>query len=261
MSLQVHQFPCRTDNYGFLVHDSEQNTTASVDTPDADAINAALEEKGWSLTHILNTHHHGDHTVGNLALKEKWNCIIVGAANDEERIPGIDVRVSDGDIYDFGSFKAQVFEVPGHTTGHIAYYFASEDMAFVGDTMFALGCGRVFEGTHEMMWNSLEKLMALPDETTIYCAHEYTQANAAFALTVEPGNEALVTRAKEIDELRAQGIPTVPTTIGLERATNPFVRPMSENLQETIGLRGADLVAVFAETRIRKDNFKAIKFR
>lgn len=255
MPLQVHQFPCRSDNYGFLAHDPQSGLTACVDTPETDAINTALEEKGWQLTHILNTHHHGDHTGGNLDLKERWNCQIVGAANDAERIPGIDIRVSDGDDYTFGDMSARVFEVPGHTTGHIAYYFESEGIVFVGDTLFALGCGRLFEGTPSMMWNSLQKLMALPDETIVYCAHEYTQANAKFALTVEPGNRDLLARCKEIDELRAKGLPTVPTTIGLERATNPFVRPTSANLQKTVGLTGDDLVAVFAETRSRKDNF------
>jgi len=255
MPIQVHQFPCRSDNYGFLAHDPDQDLTACIDTPDADAINAGLEEKGWRLTHILNTHHHGDHTDGNLDLKERWACIIVGASNDAERIPGIDQRVSDGDDYAFGDIAAKVFEVPGHTTGHIAFYFASENIAFVGDTLFALGCGRLFEGTPEMMWNSLQKLMALPDETVVYFGHEYTQANAQFALSVEPGNSQLAARSKEIDRLRAHGLPTVPTTIGLERATNPFVRPMSENLQTTIGLSGADLVSVFAETRRLKDNF------
>ena len=255
MALQVCQFPCRSDNYGFLAHDPNLNVTASIDTPEEGPINTALEEKGWRLTHILNTHHHGDHTGANMALKERWGCTIVGAANDAERIPGIDVRMADGDKYQFGSLIADVFEVPGHTTGHIAYYFSSEDIAFVGDTLFALGCGRLFEGTPEMMWNSLQKLMALPDETIVYCAHEYTQSNAQFALSVEPGNAALVARSQEIDALRAEGKPTVPTTIGLERATNPFLRPMSENLQETVGLSGADLVSVFAETRLRKDNF------
>ena len=255
MALQVYQFPCRSDNYGFLAHDPNLNVTASIDTPEEGPINTALEEKGWRLTHILNTHHHGDHTGANIALKERWGCTIVGAANDAERIPGIDVRMADGDKYQFGSLIADVFEVPGHTTGHIAYYFSSEDIAFVGDTLFALGCGRLFEGTPEMMWNSLQKLMALPDETIVYCAHEYTQSNAQFALSVEPGNAELVARSREIDALRAEGKPTVPTTIGLERATNPFLRPMSENLQETVGLSGADLVSVFTETRLRKDNF------
>ena len=255
MALQVYQFPCRSDNYGFLAHDPNLNVTASIDTPEEGPINTALEEKGWRLTHILNTHHHGDHTGANIALKERWGCTIVGAANDAERIPGIDVRMADGDKYQFGSLIADVFEVPGHTTGHIAYYFSSEDIAFVGDTLFALGCGRLFEGTPEMMWNSLQKLMALPDETIVYCAHEYTQSNAQFALSVEPGNAELIARSREIDALRAEGKPTVPTTIGLERATNPFLRPMSENLQETVGLSGADLVSVFTETRLRKDNF------
>ena len=255
MPLQIHQFPCRSDNYGFLAHEPDSELTACIDTPDADVINATLEEKGWRLTHILNTHHHEDHIGANLLLKEHWACTIVGAANDAERIPGIDVRVSEGDEYTFGSMAAKVFEVPGHTSGHIAYYFATEGVAFVGDTLFALGCGRLFEGTPAMMWSSLQKLMALPDETIIYCAHEYTQANAQFALSVEPGNARLVARSKEIDELRAQDLPTVPTTVGLERATNPFLRPMSESLQTTIGLSGADLVSVFAETRKRKDNF------
>jgi hydroxyacylglutathione hydrolase len=255
MALEIHQFTCLDDNYGYLIHEPVSGLTATIDTPEVAPINAALEEKGWQLTHILNTHHHFDHAGGNEALKAQWGCTVVGAANDAQRIPGIDVRVSDGEAFEFGEATAKIFEVPGHTTGHIAYYFADEGVAFVGDTLFALGCGRMFEGTAEQMWASLEKLMALPDDTVVYCAHEYTQANAAFALSVEPHNDALRARAAEIDELRAQGIPTVPTTIGLERATNPFVRPQSADLQATIGLTGADPVAVFAETRKRKDHF------
>ena len=255
MTIEVHQFPCLNDNYGFLVHDVETGNTATVDTPEVGPINAALEEKGWQLTHILNTHHHFDHAGGNEELKERWGCTIVGAANDAHRIPGIDVTVSDGDSFALGGSNAHVFETPGHTTGHIAFYFAEDGVAFVGDTIFALGCGRLFEGTPDQMWTSLSKLMALPDETVVYCAHEYTQANAAFALSVEPDNSALQSRAEEIADLRAKGIPTVPTTIGLERATNPFVRPDSVDLQSTIGMSGDDVVAVFAETRKRKDNF------
>ena len=255
MTIEVHQFPCLNDNYGFLVHDVETGNTATVDTPEVGPINAALEEKGWQLTHILNTHHHFDHAGGNEELKERWGCTIVGAANDAHRIPGIDVIVSDGDSFALGGSNAHVFETPGHTTGHIAFYFAEDGVAFVGDTIFALGCGRLFEGTPDQMWTSLSKLMALPDETVVYCAHEYTQANAAFALSVEPDNSALQSRAEEIADLRAKGIPTVPTTIGLERATNPFVRPDSVDLQSTIGMSGDDVVAVFAETRKRKDNF------
>jgi hydroxyacylglutathione hydrolase len=255
MALEVHMFPCLSDNYGFLIHDAEANVTAVIDTPEVAPINAALEEKGWQLTHILNTHHHFDHAGGNEELKARWGCQVVGAANDAARIPGIDVRVSDGDRLPFGSTEAQVFETPGHTTGHIAYYFADDGIAFVGDTLFALGCGRLFEGTPEQMWASLKKLMALPDDTVVYCAHEYTQSNAAFALSVEPDNADLVARSAEIDRLRAAGEPTVPTTIGLEKATNPFLRPDSPNLQATVGMEDGDLVAVFAETRRRKDNF------
>ncbi len=255
MALEVHMFPCLSDNYGFLIHDPEGDVTAVIDTPEVAPINAALEEKGWKLTHILNTHHHFDHAGGNEVLKAQWACTIVGAANDAARIPGIDVRVADGERLSFGSTEARVIETPGHTTGHIAYYFPEDGVAFVGDTLFALGCGRLFEGTPEQMWNSLKKLMALPDETVVYCAHEYTQSNAAFALSVEPDNADLLARAEEIDRLRAAGEPTVPTTIGLEKATNPFLRPDSPNLQATVGLDDGDLVAVFAETRRRKDSF------
>lgn len=255
MALEVHMFPCLSDNYGFLIHDSEADVTAVIDTPEVAPINAALNEKGWRLTHILNTHHHFDHAGGNEKLKSEWDCTVVGAANDAARIPGIDVRVADGDRYEFGSTIAEVLEVPGHTTGHIAYYFADDAIAFVGDTLFALGCGRLFEGSPGQMWGSLQKLMALPDDTTIYCAHEYTQSNAAFALSVEPGNEELVARSAAIDRMRSEGIPTVPTTIGLEKATNPFLRPDSANLQSTVGMQNAELVEVFAETRRRKDNF------
>ncbi len=255
MAFEVFQFPCLNDNYGYLIHDSDSGATASIDSPDAEAINAALEEKGWALTHILNTHHHYDHAGGNEALKERWQCQIVGAANDAERIPGIDVRVADDDSVAVGGLIARVLEVPGHTSGHIAYHFAEQNVAFVGDTLFALGCGRIFEGTPGQMWDSLQSLMALADDTVIYCAHEYTQANAAFALSVEPGNQALVKRAQEIDALRSEGRPTVPTTIGLEKATNPFLRPDSREIQAVTGLVGKPLVDVFAETRRLKDNF------
>lgn len=253
--LLVHQFPCLSDNYGFLIHDSATGATASIDTPEVGPINAALEERGWTLTHILNTHHHRDHAGGNLALKEQWGCTIVGSAPDAERIPGIDEKLNDGDAWQFGEFEAQVFDVSGHTIGHIAYYFPEASKLFCGDALFALGCGRLFEGTPEQMWVSLQKLQALPDDTSVYCAHEYTQSNAAFALSVEPQNEALQARVKEIDTLRAAGKPTVPTTIGLEKATNPFLRPMSEHLQANLNLQGAELVEVFAETRRRKDSF------
>lgn len=253
--LEVYQFPCLSDNYGYLIHDAKNDLTACIDTPEVAAINQALADKGWTLTHILNTHHHFDHAGGNLELKEQWQCTIVGAKPDAARIPGIDVELGDGDTYQFGDYEAQVFEVSGHTIGHIAFYFASEDVLFSGDALFALGCGRLFEGSPEQMWHSLQKLIALPDSTTVYCAHEYTAANAAFALSVEPNNEALKARAAEIKSLRAENQPTVPSNLGVEKATNPFLRPDSPELQKVVGLEGSDLVAVFAETRKRKDNF------
>ena len=253
--LEIYQIPCLQDNYGFLVHDPETGATATIDTPEVAPINQALAAKGWRLTHILNTHHHFDHAGGNEELKARWNCQVVGAAIDAERIPGIDVALADGDTLTLGSKQARIIEVPGHTSGHIAYYFAADEVAFVGDTLFALGCGRLFEGTPQQMSESLAKIMALPDETTVYCAHEYTEANAAFAVTVEPANPALQKRVKEIQALRAAGKPTVPTSIGLERATNPFVRSDSAELQAVLKLSGADEVAVFAETRRRKDHF------
>jgi hydroxyacylglutathione hydrolase len=254
-ALEIEMFPCLADNYGFLLHDSEAQVTAAVDTPDAEAILAALHARGWKLTHILNTHHHGDHAGGNLALKERTGCRIVGPAHDAGRIPGIDVGVADGDRFALGSHAVEVLETPGHTRGHIVYYLPEDGVAFVGDTLFALGCGRLFEGTPAQMWASLQKLLRWPDATRIYCAHEYTQANARFALTVEPGNAALAERAREIGRLRASGRPTVPTTLGLEKATNPFLRPASENLRATIGLGDGDEVAVFAKTRALKDAF------
>ena len=253
--LEIAQFPCLSDNYGFLLHDPVAGLTASIDTPDANAIVAELERRNWRLTHILNTHHHADHAGGNLYLKDKTGCQIIGPRADAARIPGIDLGVGDGDSVAFGRWQIEVFETPGHTTGHIVYFVPEAKAAFVGDTLFALGCGRLFEGSPDQMWNSLQKILRWPDDTKIYCAHEYTLANAEFALTVEPDNMALVARAREIAALRRDGRPTVPTTLELERKTNPFLRPSSPNLQRTIGLAGADEVSVFARTRELKDRF------
>ncbi len=255
MALEIHQFPCLSDNYGYLIHEPKSDLTATIDTPEEAAINAELAKKGWRLTHILNTHHHFDHAGGNEALKARWNCTIVGAAIDKDRIPGIDIALREGETYRFGETEAEVIEVPGHTTGHIAFYFADEGIAFVGDTLFVLGCGRLFEGTPQMMWESLSKLMALPDSTVLYCAHEYTQSNAKFAVTIEPGNAELTARRHEIDALRAAGKPTVPTTLAREKATNPFLRAASVELQKTVEQEGAPLWEVFGETRRRKDKF------
>ena len=253
--LKIHQFGCLSDNYGFLVHDPDSGLTACVDTPDAASTLAALDANGWSLTHIWNTHWHPDHTGGNLDLQKKTGCNIFGPRNESERIPGLEVELGEGSTFDFGAHAVRVFDVPGHTSGHIAYWLPDDSVAFVGDTLFALGCGRLFEGTAQQMWDSLGKLAALPPETVLYCAHEYTQANARFALSVDPGNNTLAERTKEIDALRAKGVATVPTTLAAELATNPFLRAADPGLQRALGMEGAEPVAVFAETRKRKDSF------
>ncbi len=253
--LEIHMFPCLTDNYGYLLHDARSGVTAAVDTPDAEEIASQLDAKGWRLTHILNTHHHADHAGGNLELKRRTGCTIIGPRADAARIPGLDVGVGEGDVVELGPHRARVLDTPGHTRGHIAYWFAEARAAFVGDTLFALGCGRLFEGTPQQMWSSLSKILSWPDDTRIYCAHEYTQSNARFALTVEPQNPQLKERAAQVARLRASGMPTVPSTLGEERATNPFLRPQSADLRATIGLNHAPDVDVFAKTRALKDAF------
>jgi hydroxyacylglutathione hydrolase len=254
--LKIHMFPCLQDNYCYLIHDEETGTTAVIDTPEVAAIQRALADTGWHLDYILNTHHHWDHAGGNLELKQLTGCQVVGPKADEARIPGIDIALADGEVFALGKHKAVVYDTPGHTLGHIVYHFAEDQVAFVGDTLFAMGCGRVFEGTATQMWGSLSKLLQrLPDDTQIYCAHEYTQGNARFALSVEPDNLELVARARAVDLARKKGQPTIPTNMAMEKATNPFLRPDSAGIQATLGLDGHDLVAVFAETRARKDKF------
>ena len=254
-NLEVHQFPCLEDNYGYLLHDHDTSFTATIDTPEVAAIETALADTGWKLTHIFNTHHHFDHAGGNLELKEKTDAVIVGSRIDASRIPGIDIHTGNEDTYRFGKTVMTAFDTPGHTSGHIIFYFAEAGIAFVGDTLFSMGCGRLFEGNADDMWASMQKLLKLPDETVVYCAHEYTLANAEFALTVEPHNEKLIERVAEVRKLREAFQPTIPTTIGQERNTNPFMRPDSADLRETLGMVGADNVEVFAETRQRKDSF------
>ncbi len=253
--LDIHQIPVLTDNYVYLARDPAGGACAAVDPAVAAPVLAALDRLGWRLTHVLNTHHHGDHVGGNLELKKATGCTIVGGRSDAGRIPGIDVAVSGGDIVELGTHTAQVLDVPGHTRGHIAYWFADSFALFCGDTLFSLGCGRLFEGTAGQMWSSLRKLRALPDDARVYCAHEYTNANADFALTVEPDNPDLQARADEVLALREAGKPTVPSTMAMERAANPFLRADDPALQSAAGLAGRDAVSVFAEIRSRKDRF------
>lgn len=254
--LTIHQFPCLDDNYGYLVHVEGTDFTATVDTPDAEAISAELDKKGWRLTHILNTHWHPDHAGGNQALKQRYGAIIVAPADPDRRILDVDRLVGEGDVVQIGGVEARILDVPGHTTDHIAYWFASEQAAFVGDALFALGCGRLFEGDPAMMWTSLSKLKALPPETLVYCAHEYTAGNAAFAATIEPENPELCARIEEIGRLRAMGMPTVPTSIGVELRTNPFLRPDAATIRSRLGMQRNGDAEVFAEIRSRKDNFR-----
>lgn len=254
-AFELELFPCRTDNFGVLLHDPDSGETAAIDAPEEAAILAALERRGWTLTHILTTHHHGDHIEGNLALKTRFDAQIIGPAEEANRIPGIDMTVPGGGSFTFAGHAVKAIETPGHTAGHVSYHFPEDELLFAGDTLFALGCGRLFEGTPADMWASLTKLAALPDETVVYFGHEYTLSNARFALTVDPDNAALRQRADEIEALRAEGGFTAPTTIGLEKRTNPFLRADDPDIRRHLGLEEADAAEVFAEIRRRKDSF------
>ncbi len=252
--LEIRQVPVLRDNYVYLLREPESGAVAAVDPSVAGPVAEALDKLGWKLSHIINTHHHHDHTGGNLELKARYGAIVVGPLADRARIPGIDVALAEGDTFKFGKEEAKVFDVPGHTSGHCAFWFPRSRALFCGDTLFLMGCGRLFEGTPAQMWNSLSKLKKLPGDTRIYCGHEYTQANARFALTVEPGNQALIARAKRVDELRAQGKSTVPGTMAEELATNPFLRADIPALQKSQNAPG-DAVATFAAIRKAKDSF------
>jgi hydroxyacylglutathione hydrolase len=242
MSLDVVCIPVLHDNYVWLVRESKSGAVMVVDPAVAEPVLAEAEKRGWAITHVWNTHWHPDHTGGNAAIKEATGCVIVGPAAEAERIPTLDVQVRGGDVVLFGATEAHVIDVPAHTAGHIAFHFDDDHVAFVGDTLFAMGCGRLFEGTAAQMFDNMRKLEALPDDTMVYCAHEYTQSNGRYALAAEPGNAALIARMNDVDAARARGEATVPTTIGQERATNPFMR--------------AATIAELAERRAAKDVFK-----
>ena len=244
--LIVEIIPVLSDNYVYLLHEPEDGVTGVVDPAVAEPVMERLSASGWSLDWILSTHHHADHTAGNLELKELTGCKVAGPGKDAARIPGIDVKLVEGDRFKLGTAEAEIFETPGHTSGHISFWFPQSKALFSADTLFSLGCGRLFEGTPAEMWTSLQKYAPLPDGALVYCGHEYTQSNARFALSVDPGNEALKARAKEVDEQRAAGKPTIPTTLGQERATNPFLRPTDPMIRKQLGMEAASDVEVFA---------------
>jgi hydroxyacylglutathione hydrolase len=264
-ALEIVQFPCRQDNYGVLIHDGRAGVTAAIDAPEEAAVREALRRAGLKLTHIFTTHHHHDHVEGHLGLKRETGCTIYGPAAEATNIPGIDKSVKEGDTLPFGSFELQVIETPGHTRGGVTYYIpdavaspagGNTGVAFAGDTLFSAGCGRVIEGSYAQMWASLEKIAGLPPATLIYCGHEYTQSNIRFALSVEPKNEALLARKSEVDALRSEGKPALPTVLANELAVNPFLRVNSPEIRQNLGL-SPDVPAanVFEELRRRKDRF------
>ncbi len=255
MPLEKYQFPYDSDNYGLLLHCPESAQTACVDAGSADATEAALAKTGWQLSHIFITHHHGDHTADLAVLKDKYNAHVTGPIVDSAVSTLYDSRMGDGDRFDFAGYPVEVIATPGHTLDMLNFYFPTESLACTGDTLFVMGCGRIFEGDPEMMWSSMEKLLCLADDTVIYCSHEYTVANAAFAMSVDPDNAALAARQAEVIALRAKDQPTVPTRMDIEKATNPFLRVDDASIKAHLGMADASRAAVFAEIRKRKDNF------
>ena len=255
MPAETRLFLCLKDNYGVLLHDPESGATASIDAPEAAPVEAALKATGWKLTDILVTHHHHDHTAGIVTLKREYGCRVVAPAKEAKKIPEVDRTAHEGEMVFVGNLAGKVFDTPGHTLGHIAYWFPEEHLAFVGDTLFSIGCGRVIEGTPEMMWNSLKKLRDLPNDTEIYCGHEYTAANIKFALTIDANNPVLEARAAQVERLIEEGEPTIPVTIGDEKLANPFLRADEADLACDIGMAGEPAAQVFAEIRARKNKF------
>lgn len=253
MAAQSCLFLCLKDNFGVLVHDPETMATAAIDAPETAPVEAALERTGWNLTDILVTHHHHDHTGGIEALKSRYRCRVVAPHAEAGGIPAVDETVREGDRVRVGSLEARVIETPGHTAGHISYFLPADKLAFVGDTLFSIGCGRVIEGNAEMMWNSLLKLRALPDDTRIFCGHEYTLANVRFAKTIEPNNAVLAAREQEVTRLIAENKPTIPSFMREEKAANPFLRADLPEVAQAVGLAGKPAWQVFAEIRERKN--------
>lgn len=255
MLVDVELFTCRSDNFGVLVRDRATGAVMLVDAPEEAPILEAVGRTGWKPSLLLVTHHHQDHIEANLPLKQRFGLKIVGPKAEAGKIPGIDESVEDGDVLQFGSQEVRVIETPGHTAGHVCYHLPQAGIVFTADTLFALGCGRLFEAPAEVMFASLRKLAALPGHTVVYCGHEYTASNARFALSVDPDNERLKARAARIEALRAQDKPTLPTTIAEELATNPFMRAADPAIRRTLGMEAASDAEIFGELRRRKDSF------
>lgn len=253
MTAEIRVFTCLTDNFGYLIHDSATKATASIDAPEAGPIVKALEQEGWRLTDILITHHHADHVGGVAELKQRYGCRVVAPQDKAVNIANADLRVANGDVVKIGSLLARVLETPGHTLDHIAYVFDREKALFAADTLFSIGCGRVFEGNYPMMWESLQKLKALPDDFKLYCGHEYTASNVKFALTIEPDNPALQARAAEVARLRAANQPTIPSLLGEEKRANVFLRADDPSVAAKLHMKGASAAQVFGELRERKN--------
>jgi hydroxyacylglutathione hydrolase len=252
---ETRLFRCLKDNFGVLVHDPASGATAAIDAPEAAPIEAALTASGWKLTDILITHHHYDHTDGIRELKQRHSARVVAPRDEAAKIPAVDEAVGGGDTVTVGTLTAQVIATPGHTLGQINYYFPAAKLLFAGDTLFSIGCGRVIEGTPDMMWQTLLRLRGLPDDTALYCGHEYTDANIRFALTIEPDNPALQTRAAEVKHQLAAGQPTIPSLMGEEKRANVFLRADDPAVAAAVGLAGRPAAQVFAEVRKRKNNF------
>jgi len=253
MAAEIRLFPCLSDNFGYLIHDPATQATASIDAPEAAPILRALEREGWTLTDILVTHHHHDHVGGVAELKQKFGCRVVAPHDKSTKIANVDLRVGQGDVVKVGGLLARVLETPGHTLDHVSYVFDTDKALFAADTLFSIGCGRVFEGNYPMMWESLLKLRALPDDFKLYCGHEYTASNIKFALTVEPDNPALQARAGEVTKLRAEGKPTIPVTLGEEKKANVFLRADDPSVAVKLHMKGAGAAEVFGELRERKN--------
>jgi hydroxyacylglutathione hydrolase len=253
--LRIQQVPCLKDNYAYLLHCAETGATAALDPSEAKPVLDAAAAKGWRISHVLNTHHHWDHVGGNGGIKAATGARVVGPEPDRDRIPEIDETVAEGRPFRLGNAQAEIFFIPGHTRGHMAFWFPESRALFCGDTLFTLGCGRLFEGTPQQMWASLLKLRALPEDAQVHCGHEYTESTARFALAIDPDNAALKRRAEQVKAARAEGRSTVPASMAEERATNPFLRADDPKLAAAVGMAGAPPVQVFAEIRRRKDNF------